>query len=491
MQKASNKFAAVHTRTMRFTKIVPVMSLLFLASCVTYGQTTVGVEGWPQHNANQAATCAATTSAEYTMAIQSPCSPDIVTFNQLTVNPLINNGYPGAPADVAITDRNAAMVAQPLPIQVTAPGMVNVEVWTHGKLATRLTEKGGDGVFVGALDLSNEPTGPLSVRFYAWNAPPGDNSFTVSLNGILDLFVRSVSAKIAFPAGAAGMRLAWADEFNTLNAGGCVPGTGAWPNCTYVSATDGYAWFESEPQVQYNFGDAAFECTCDPEHNPYTIENGFLRIRSTYDPDYVDPYGYGRPWYSGLLATQFPDGSTNAPQLQNGYYEARILTPNSWSGCYWCNTSGGTWPAFWQVNLESLEPKEVATGTSIEIDTMEQYGEDPFYTQSGEIAYGHATLPGCGPSPCGEYIYHAYPSNLPDLTADFHRYGLLVTDKTVTTYLDDQVLGSVAKATIPGLRTPYWNLMLDLAMGGGWNVIPPPGNYYDMWIDYVRYYAPK
>lgn len=482
-------------RNTHFATILQVAtSSLFVgflfAGTPAIGQATEKAEDWPHHNGNQARTCAAETSAEYTMAIQSPCSPAVITFNQLTVNPLINNGYPGAPADVAITDRNAAMVAEPLPIQVRAPGMVNVEVWTHGELATRLTQS-REGVFTGSLDLTREPTGPLSVRFYAWNTAPGDDSFTENLAGILDLFVKSVPGKIPFPAGAAGMKLEWEDEFNTLNAGSCLRGTGAWPNCTYVSAQDGYTWFESEPNVSNNFGDAAFESSADPAHDPFKIEDGFLRIRSTYDPNYVDPYGYGRLWYTGMLATAFPDGTTTVPQLQNGYYEARILTPNSWSGCYWCDTSGGTWPAFWQGNLQSLQPGEEATGTGIEIDTMEQYGEDPYYTQSGEIAYGQATLAGCGPSPCGEYIYHAYPGNLPDLTADFHRYGLLVTATTVTTYLDDQVLGSVAKATIPNLATPSWYLMLDLAMGGGWNDVPPPGNYYDMWIDYVRYYAPK
>lgn len=461
------------TKAIRFTGC-----LVFIAGSLMYAQdiavgNALGQGSWPLYNLDQARGCATTTNAQYTMAIQSPCSPDVISDNQEAAP---------APSDVAITDHNAAMAAAPLPIQVKAPAMVNVEVWTHGSMAVRLT-RGRNGVFTGVLDLSHEPTGPVSVRFYAWNTPPGDNSFTVSLAGILDLFVKNKPATIPFPAAAKGMKLAWEDDFNTLNAGSCLRDTGAWPNCTYVSAKDGYTWFESEPTVGSNFGDAAFESSADPAYNPFKIEDGFLRIRTTYDPNYVDPYGYGRLWYSGLLATAFPDGTTNVPQLQNGYYEARILTPNSWSGCAWCDTSGGTWPAFWQANLESLQPGEQDSGTGIELDTTEQYGEDPYYTQSGEIAYGNATG--------GGWIYHAYPNNLPDLTADFHRYGLLVTSSTVTAYLDDQPLGSIAKATIPGLAKPYWYVMLDLAMGGGWSDRVPPGNYYDMWIDYVRYYAAK
>jgi beta-glucanase (GH16 family) len=400
------------------------------------------------------------------MAIQSPCSPNVVTDNQVTTP---------YPSDVALPDLNASMLPAPLPIQVTAPGMLNVEVWTHGTLATRLTET-SSGLFTGTLDLSKEPAGPLNVRLFAWNSPPGDNSFTVNLSAILDLFVFGHPAQIPFPAAAAGMKLAWSDEFNTLSATACKPGTGVWPNCAPPTATDGFTWFENKPGGG-DFGDAAFEHT-DSRFNPYQIEAGFLRIRSTYDPNYVDPYGYGRHWYSGLLGSAFNDGTTNVPNLQNGYYEARFLTPNSSSGVPWSGDGGGTWPAFWMLDLGTLQPG--AQGT-IEEDVSEQYGENQNYTQANQISYGNATG--------GNWIYRGQPG--PDLTADFHRYGLLVTSSTVTFYFDDHPLGSIPKASLPGTPTPNWFLLFDLAMGSGWPDKAPPSNYYDMWIDYVRYYSPQ
>lgn len=415
-----------------------------------------------RHNATQAVSCPTTTTTQNTMAIQSPCSPNVVTANQVTA---------GALTGVAISDQDASVVNGPLPIQVTAPGLVNVEVWTHGAMAVRLTA-GANDVFTGTLDLSGEPTGPLNVSFFAWNTPPGDNSYTVALAAQLDLFVHGTPATIPFPVGASGMTLTWADDFDTLSATPCKPGTGTWPNCTAPTASDGFTWYENKPGGG-DFGDAAFEHTDSP-YNPYTINDSFLRIRMTYDPSYVDPYGYNRHWYSGLLATAFPDGSTNAPALQNGYYEARILSPNGSAGSN-TNASGGTWPAWWMLDLQSLQG---ASG-AVEIDTAEQYGNDPHYTQAEEHAYGDAS--GQGP------IYQGDPG--PDFTVDFHRYGMLINNGTATFYLDDSPLGSIALTTEPGIATFNWFLLLDLALGGGWPENPPPANYYDMWIDYVRYYS--
>lgn len=354
-----------------------------------------GANPWKTHNDNQARYCETSTGSDYTMAIQSPCSPNVVTTNQLTTP---------FPANIAISDANAAMVAAPLPIQVTAPGMGNVEVWTHGALATRLTKQ-SNGVFTGELDLRREPAGPLNVRFFAWDSAPGDNSFTVNLVGILDLFISGHPAKIPFPAGAVGMRLVWSDEFNKLSAAACKPGTGTWPNCTTPTAADGVTWFENKPGGG-DFGDAAFEHTDSP-YNPYKIEDGFLRIRSTYDPNYVDPYGWGRHWYSGLLGSAFDDGTTNVPNLQNGYYEARFLSPNSSAGVPWSSQGGGTWPAFWMVDMQSFQP---GTEGVIELDISEQYGEDASFTQANQIAYGTATGVDC--SNCANWIYRGSPDDL-------------------------------------------------------------------------------
>jgi hypothetical protein len=237
-------------------------------------------------------------------------------------------------------------------------------------------------------------------------------------------------------------------------------------------AANGGRWFYENEPGGGDFGDAAFEHTDSP-YNPYTVTNGFLRIRSQYDPNYVDPYGYGRHWYSGLLATAFPDGSTNVPNLGNhGYYEARILVPNA-------APNGGSWPAWWTLNLV---PTSIGASSSAEYDIMEQYGDFPTYTTATAHAWGSST---------GGGWYNNQPMNGADITWDFHRFGLLVTDTLLTVYFDDVALATFPAVLLPG-NTPVasWFLLLNLAMGGGWQVNPPPGGYYDMWIDYVRYYAP-
>jgi beta-glucanase (GH16 family) len=407
--------------------------------------------------------CETKTTTEFTMGIQSPCSPTIVKANQTLAPSLLN---------IAITDANATVHPAIIPVQVQGPGLVNVEVRTHDKMATRL-DNVESGMFRGQLDLSSEPNGPMIVAITAWNTPPGDNSYTVKLAAMMTLFV--VGGKdvvIPTPVAAQEMEVKWSDEFNTLSAAPCKPRTGIWPKCTPPTASDGFAWYENKPNGG-DFGDAAFEHT-DSHHNPYTIKNGFLRIRSQYDPNYVDLYGYGRHWYSGLLASAFPNGTTKASGLANGYYEVRILVPNAATAEK--SKSGGTWPAFWMMDRHEFQKR--AAG-ALEMDVMEEYGNDPHYTQSGIVAYGTATG--------GGWIYRAYPG--PDLTWDFHRRGLLVTDTAVTYYFDDQPLGSAPRPALQNNPPINWFLMLDLAMGGGWPVNPPPAGYFDMWIDYVRYYA--
>jgi hypothetical protein len=426
----------------------------------------LALSGCPTVWAEPSSPCKTQTAAENTMVMQSPCSPTHVKANQ-TLNPSLLN--------VAITDAHATVHPKIIPVQIQALGLVNVEIWTHNKMATRLVNDGA-GTFGGELDLGSEPNGPMVMAVYAWNKPPGDNSYTVKLAAIVTLFViGGKDAAIPTPVAAAGMKLKWSDEFNTLSATSCKPGTGTWPKCTQPTASDGFTWYENKPNGG-DFGDSAFEHT-DSHYNPYTIKNGFLRIRSQYDPNYVDPYGFRRQWYSGLLASAFPDGTTNVP-LANGYYEARILLPYAATPGD-NNASGGTWPGWWMLTTNSMQLG--STSGNLEEDIGEWYGNDAAYMQYGQHVYGNAMGPNAG-------IYSGHP--IGDLTWDFHRYGLLVTNTTVTAYLDDQPLQSLPKGQLQNNEPPAWFLLLDLAMGSGWPVNPPPAGYFDMWIDYVKYYKP-
>jgi Glycosyl hydrolases family 16 len=404
------------------------------------------------------------------MGIIQPCALQVVTANQAVARSL---------RMVAIDPASERITAGAnYTLDVYTPGLCgilgcNVEVWTHGKMAVRLTHQSNDH-WTGTLELHAEPVGPLTIGIFAWNSTPGNNGYTVSLQAFAHLIVTNSCVPNPFPttfkpAGAQGMSLVWSDEFSSLSASPCKPGTGTWPHCTAPSVSDGFTWYENKPDGG-DFGDAAFEHT-DSSHNPYTIKDGFLRIRSTYDVHYVDPYGYNRHWYSGLLASAFPDGTSNAMNLTNGYYEARILTPDG-------SPNGGTWAAFWMSDLNNISNKH-SIGR-LEIDTTEQYGVDGRITHSRAHAYGNST--GDGP------VYDGAPTGN-ELTWDFHRYGMQILNDKVTFYFDDQPLGShTPRPNLQGNPTVSWFLLLNLAMGGGWPINPPPAGYYDMWIDYVRAY---
>ena len=402
-----------------------------------------------------------TTATTNQMAILAPCSQNVITANQKT-----------APALIAmdITDANAAVNAGLIPVSVQALGMQNVEVWTHGSMAVRLTA-GVSGMFSGNLDLSKEPTGPLRARFMAWNSAPGDNSYTVELIGEETPFVNAgAKTPSPVPAGAADMALAWQDQFATLSATPCKPGTGVWPNCTAPTASDGFTYLENIGDGS-DYGDCAFEHT-DGKYNPYTMQSGFLRIRATYDPNYHDPYGHNRKWYCGLLRTAFADGSSNLPAISYGYFEFTVLVPNAAAAA---GATGGTWPAVWQTTRKNT----AATG-SLELDEAELYGNGPAYYQSGAAAYGAATSTATG------FVYAGNPDG--DLTWDWHRFGLLVTPTTVTSYFDDKPMGSQPMPQYADKSAPLWGWMMNLAMGSGWPVNAPPANHYDMWIKEIRLY---
>jgi hypothetical protein len=105
------------------------------------------------------------------MTIVNPPSPSIVTANQKTTG--------GALQYISISDANSMVPPAPLTVQISAPGMINVEIWTHGTFAVRLTDN-GSGNFSGTLNLSSEPAGPLAIGVHAYNTAVGDYSYTVS-----------------------------------------------------------------------------------------------------------------------------------------------------------------------------------------------------------------------------------------------------------------------------------------------------------------------
>ena len=405
-----------------------------------------------------------TTAGANQMAILAPCSPNVV-------------GPQPALFGVWLTDERATLPAGCIPVQVQASGMKNVEVWVHGKRAATLAAS-GNGEFIGVLDLSAEQAGPLHVLFEAWDVAAGQPA-TVTLTAGMTLLVAGTRAVMAPPPPAAGMTLAFSDHFDKLSATACKPGTGTWPTCTAPTAADGFTWYENLWNGQ-DYGDCANEHT-DGKYNPFTIlPSGGLRIRDQYDANYVDPYGYKRTHYCGVLSSGFKDGTTSITG-SDGYYDARVLVPNSACGAAGNNTcSGGTWPAFWMLSLNGG-----GIGT-FELDMMEMYGNNPAYFQG----YTHAYAPAVFPPGAGK-PYAGQPGG--DLTLDWHTVGMKVAGSgtaagTICNYFDEVQLSCspMPQFAAPGsAAVPAWSVMLELASGGGWRTHAPPGGYYDMFIDWV------
>ncbi|MGI4793767.1 MAG: glycoside hydrolase family 16 protein [Janthinobacterium lividum] len=143
---------------------------------------------------------------------------------------------------------------------------------------------------------------------------------------------------------------------------------------------------------------------------------------------------FAKPWTSGVI-TQNRDLA-----LCYGYFEMVAKLP----------LGQGLWPAFW------LMP--AAIGTAGELDVMEQLGHDP------KTIY-------CTPHGAPPYVAICQPVTVPDVTAGFHKYGLLWTKEFCTWFFDDKQVDQ--QPTPPEANAPHF-MLANLAVGdvGSW-----PGPY--------------
>jgi len=226
-----------------------------------------------------------------------------------------------------------------------------------------------------------------------------------------------------------------------------------------------------------DFGDCANEHS-NGAYNPFAIlPDGGLRIRNTFNPTYIDPYGFGRHQYCGVLSSAFPDGSNSVRVSGDGYFDIRVKVPNG-------APDGGTWPSFWMLSTNG------GGIGSIELDVFEMYGNNPKYLQQYTHAYAPAFYPVPGSAYAGE------PDG--DLTTGWHTMGMKVTGSgtpkgQVCSYLDEKQTGC---SPMPQFGKPNdavkpdWAVMIELASGGGWPSVAPPAGYFDYFVDWVAVWRP-
>ncbi len=175
------------------------------------------------------------------------------------------------------------------------------------------------------------------------------------------------------------------------------------------------------------------------------IENSFLRLmgENRRHLDAPDPeWGWGK-----LLHYNYTAGCIHSRGKLNftrGYIEGRFKMP----------VSRGFWPAFWmlkdaEVGLPEVDIIEVLTHAPNILYTTVHYG----YSWSDYNSYGKMNL------------------YLPDLSTDFHNYGVEISDEALTWFFDGKSIGRVFK-------NEYWLeqckdlfIIINLAIGG-WELEP-------------------
>lgn len=172
-------------------------------------------------------------------------------------------------------------------------------------------------------------------------------------------------------------------------------------------------------------------------YNPYDIvseptatDGRALALGARYIGAPLGVHGYfgnNRPasqWVSGNIQTARKDGAI-LKGWRRGYFEARM----------WMPAHPQTWAAFWLMNGRSiLHPR-----TSIEIDVVEHKGWEPRLYGTYLHEWGQP----------GEHHEGVGVPVEQDLTAGFHKFGVLVTDDACTPYFDGRPV--VTKSSVAPL----------------------------------------
>ncbi|GLS42683.1 glycoside hydrolase family 16 protein [Methylobacterium brachythecii] len=380
------------------------------------------------------------TSGPFALQLTSPGPTGTTTHNQLL----------GAQAStVAIDDDRMRVRADKVAFAGIARGMRSVAIVIGGVWTLAVPD--ADQRFTAIVDLSKAENGPLVVDVFAWDAPPDDHSFKTNLSLRVHLFVEGGadgSPPTERPPGhpAHGRTLIWNESFDALSA---------------------KIWYAGPKPDGQEYSAAAFLGYKSAEASPYTIRDGFLRVRANYRPQRTDTAGFGRQWTTGHLSTGFPDGSASAA-FRKGYAEVRMLLP----------AGPGCWPSFWLLDQNSI--RNSAKQGAVEIDVIEGYG----HATTSYVATEHDWPP---PPATGRHpIAQRNITGLPDYSLGFHDYGVEITDDEVIFYFD-----GAEKFRAPLYRaasqSPFF-MMLTLAISQDWPVAVPPSGYYDLWIDHVRVY---
>jgi hypothetical protein len=239
------------------------------------------------------------------------------------------------------------------------------------------------------------------------------------------------------------------DAFNAYDISSGPLDDGMHPNERWFNGTDQCCMSPSNgwPGVMYP---TASQTTGQPV-NPYSLlPGGGLQISLQES---------NSEWFSGVMTSV--DGNGNGFAQAYGYFEMNAQLP----------PGTGTWPSFWMLSLPMGAPGG-------EIDVFEQLGCSPPLDPAVERIF-HFTLHDWA----GMTTPAAYTAQgLPDLTAGYHRYGLLWNRTYMALYLDGALLFTTPTPSVM-VDVKYY-LLADLGIGSGWvtTQTPNPSNLLIQWI---------
>jgi len=258
--------------------------------------------------------------------------------------------------------------------------------------------------------------------------------------------------------------LLWSDEFN--GAQGTAPDAAKWT----ADTTDGCG----APYNNCGWGNSERQYYLASKNTQDGSDLGVLNIQATRQTNSTSYNCYfGKcEWLSGKITTYNKVGFTY------GYIETRAKVP----------TGDGTWPAFWMLGSNIATTPWPGCG---ELDIMEYKGSSP-KTTYGTVHYANSG---------GGHEYSGGTKDaMVDLSADYHRYGMMWSADEITFFLDDSVVYSMRKSDTGLTRWPFgpnaqgkdpsFYVIFNLAMGGQFGgSIDPTLNQATLSVDWVRYYS--
>lgn len=231
-------------------------------------------------------------------------------------------------------------------------------------------------------------------------------------------------------------------------------------------------WWTGPKQDGGQWGGAHFVDPQDPlAADVYKIGDSCLTISAYHDPNYRDPDGWNRKWYSGQITACRPPIEVQAGVLR-GYYEMKAKLPK-WNGA---------WPAFWFCAAYDDPRLTSSDKGGIEVD-IEMYGTDTAVVTCNVHDWPGNTGEDAEAAKNNDGVHFLRP--IADYSDDFHLYGMKFTDDELICYFDNV---EIQRMPMPkrAQHTRFWPIV-DLAIREEGTIdIPAPGQAVSMMVDHVR-----